>query len=224
MQAGHCASLGEGADVIREFLVWLQDQLGKGAGDTAQSWSQELLGSLNLWGLIEGTHLLSLMLFAGTILFVDLRLVGLTLQRTPVSVVSRRVLPMTLAGFALMVITGSALFFAKPLFYYHNIWFRAKLVFLALALDNIVVFHLRAHRNQDVWDALPRPPADTRLLATLSLVSWLLVITMGRFMAYSWFDCGKPIPHWINVAQDCKASEHGAVDASAMIAIGGQGS
>jgi len=210
--------------VIRAFLVWLQDQLGKGAGDTAQSWSQDLLGSLNLWGLIEGTHLLSLMLFAGTILFVDLRLIGASFQRTPVSVISRRILPLTVVGFSFMVISGAALFFAKPLFYYHNIWFRAKLVFLALALLNIVIFHLRAHRHQQVWDTLPKPPADTRLLAVLSLASWFLVITLGRFMAYSWFDCGKPIPHWINVVQDCKSSEHGAVDASVMTTMGGHGS
>ncbi|OXE35950.1 MAG: hypothetical protein CGW95_10795 [Phenylobacterium zucineum] len=210
--------------MIRAFLVWLQDQLGKGAGDTAQSWSQDLLGSLNLWGLIEGTHLLSLMLFAGTILFVDLRLIGASFQRTPVSVISRRILPLTVVGFSFMVISGAALFFAKPLFYYHNIWFRAKLVFLALALLNIVIFHLRAHRHQQVWDTLPKPPADTRLLAVLSLASWFLVITLGRFMAYSWFDCGKPIPHWINVVQDCKSSEHGAVDASVMTTMGGHGS
>ena len=210
--------------MIREFLVWLQDQWGKGAGDTAQSWSQQLLGSLNLWGLVEGTHLLSLMLFAGTILFVDLRLIGATFQRTPVSVLSRRILPMTVFGFGLMVITGAALFFAKPLFYYHNIWFRAKLIFLALALVNIVIFHLRAHRNQQVWDLLPKPPTETRILAAISLASWLLVIILGRFMAYSWFDCGKPIPHWVNLVQECKTSEHGAVDASAMAAIGGTGS
>ncbi|OYU71142.1 MAG: hypothetical protein CFE28_14750 [Alphaproteobacteria bacterium PA2] len=210
--------------MVREFLVWLQDHLGKGPSDTAQSWSQSLLGSLNFWGLIEGTHLLSLMLFAGTILFVDLRLLGATFQRTPVSVLSRRVLPMTVFGFALMIVTGMALFFAKPLFYYHNIWFRAKLVFLALAMINIVVFHVRARRNQEKWDALPKPPADTRLLAALSLTSWVLVITLGRFMAYSWFDCGKPIPHWVNVVQDCQASENGAVDLSAMTKAGGQGS
>lgn len=210
--------------MIREFLVWVQDHLGKGTGDTAQSWSEQLLGSLNFWGLIEGTHLLSLMLFAGTILFVDLRLLGVTLQRTPVSVVSRRVLPMTILGFGFMVITGLALFYAKPLFYYHNIWFRAKLVFLALAMLNIVVFHVRAHRNQAAWDTLPKPPADTRLLAALSLTSWLLVITLGRFMAYSWFDCGKPIPHWINVVQECSASEHGAVDVESLAVAGGQGS
>ena len=43
--------------MIREALVWLQNELGKGAGDTAQSWSEALLGSLNFWGLLEGTHL-----------------------------------------------------------------------------------------------------------------------------------------------------------------------
>ena len=53
--------------MIRAFLVWLQTTLGKGPGPDDQSWSEALLGSLNFWGLLEGTHLLTLMLFAGTI-------------------------------------------------------------------------------------------------------------------------------------------------------------
>ena len=198
--------------MIRDFLVWLQNDLGKGVGDTAQSWSEALLGSLNLWSLLEGTHLLTLMLFAGTIFVVDLRLLGVTFRRTPISVVSDRVLPLTVAGFALMVATGSALFFAKPLFYYHNIWFRAKLIFLAAAMINITVFHLRAQRNRLAWDAAPTPPLTTRTMAALSLLSWLAVIILGRFMAYDWLECGKPIPHWANVMQACKASEKGAVE------------
>jgi len=198
--------------LVREVLVWLQTGLGKGAGDTAQSWSEALLGSLNFWGLLEGTHLIALMLFAGTIFVVDLRLLGVTFRRTPVSVVSDRVLPLTVAGFALVVVTGLALFFAKPLFYYHNVWFRAKLVFLALAMLNIVVFHARVQRNQSAWDKAETPPRPARISAALSLASWILVIAMGRFIPYDWFECGKPIPHLANVLQDCKASEKGAID------------
>jgi hypothetical protein len=206
--------------VLRAFLVWLQDDLGKGAGDAAQSWSQALLGSLNFWGLLEGTHLLALMLFAGTIFVVDLRLLGVTFRQTPVSTISQKLLPLTLAGFGLVVITGIALFYAKPLFYYHNIWFRAKLVFLALAMLNILIFHMRVRRNQQSWDAAPRPPGRVRAAAVLSLVSWVAVITMGRFLAYDWFECGKPIPHWANVFQACMSSDAGAVDLSALVGPG----
>jgi len=207
--------------LIREALVWLEAELGKGPGDTALSWSQALEGSLNFWNLLEGTHLLTLMLFAGTIFVVDLRLLGVTFGKTPVSVVSERVLPLTVVGFALMIATGLALFFAKPVIYYHSIWFRAKLVFLALAMLNIVVFHTRVQRNQHKWDTLALPPRAARISATLSLISWVAVITMGRFIPYNWFDCGKPIPHIVNVLENCQASEHGAVDKESVAAIAG---
>ena len=193
----------------------MQTELGKGSGDTAQSWSEALLSSPNFWGLLEGTHVLSLMLFFGTILVVDLRLLGVTFRRTPVSELSDRVLPLTVFGFGLMIVTGLALFFAKPVVYYHNLWFRAKLVFLALALVNIVLFHLKVQRNISAWDTLAKPPAAARAGAVASLVAWLCVITLGRFIAYDWFECGKPLPHWVNVAEDCASSEYGARDVKA---------
>jgi hypothetical protein len=205
-------------------LVWLEAELGKGQGDTAMSWSQALEGSLNFWNLLEGTHLLTLMLFAGTIFVVDLRLLGVTFRKTPVSVVSDRVLPLTVVGFALMIATGLGLFLAKPVIYYHSLWFRLKLVFLAAAMINIVIFHTRVQRNQSKWDTLALPPRAARISATLSLISWIAVITMGRFIPYNWFDCGKPIPHIVNVLENCKASEHGAVDKESVATIaGGQG-
>jgi len=149
--------------MILAFLTWLQESLGKGKGDDAQSWSQALISSLNFWSILEGTHLLMLMLFAGTILVVDLRLLGVTFRKTRVSVISSKILPLTVAGFILMIITGAALFFAKPVYYYHNLWFRLKLVFLIAAMINIVVFHYRVQKNQDAWDLKATPPASQRL-------------------------------------------------------------
>ena len=192
--------------MIREFLTWLQNSLGKGEGELAQSWSEALLGSLNFWGIVEGTHVLALMLFAGTILVVDLRLLGVTFRRTPVSLLSAKVLPLTVFGFAIMLATGGLLFFAKPLVYYHNIWFRAKLIFLLLAFINIAYFHMRVQRDQAAWDRAAKPPAGARTSAVISITAWVLVITMGRLMAYSWFECGKPMPAWISAAQECSSA------------------
>ncbi|HEY8615594.1 DUF6644 family protein [Phenylobacterium sp.] len=196
--------------MIRDFLVWLQTELGKGPGEYPMSWSEALLGSLNFWGLLEGTHLLALMLFAGTIFVVDLRLLGVTFKRTPVSVLSDKVLPLTVFGFVIVLLTGLALFYAKPLVYYHNIWFRAKLVFIVLALLNIVIFHRRVQRNISDWDGLAKPPGAARASAAISLAAWVIVIMLGRFIAYDWFECGKPLPDWANALQECAASEKGA--------------
>src|ERR1700759_2591330 len=119
---------------IDAFLNWLEHVWGKGPTPDGQSFSELLLGSLNFWNLLEGTHLIALMLFAGTILVVDLRLLGVTFRKTRVSVISDKILPLTIFGFAFVVITGLGLTFAKPLFYYHNIFFRVKMVLIAIAL------------------------------------------------------------------------------------------
>jgi hypothetical protein len=207
--------------MILSILTWLQNSLGKGHGDDAQSWSQALLGSLNFWNLLEGTHLITLMVFAGTIFIVDLRLLGVIFRGTKVSVVSDKVLPLTVAGFILMVLTGLALFYAKPIFYYHNIWFRAKLIFILAAMINIVVFHYRVQKNIAAWDDAPSPPSSAKISAVLSLSAWLLVIVMGRFIAYNWFECGKPQTDFINWAQSCSTSEHGAMSPNGKITLVG---
>jgi len=198
--------------MIDAFLNWLQHSLGKGSADDAQSWSEALLGSLNFWSLLEGTHLIALMLFAGTILVVDLRLLGVTFRKTKVSVISDAILPLTIFSFAFVMITGLGLLFAKPLFYYHNIWFRAKMVILALALLNILIFHGRIQATQDSWDSDAKPPRAARMAAAGSLIAWLLVITCGRFIPYDWFECGKPQTTFINWVQECKTSEKGEVN------------
>jgi len=198
--------------LIRDVLVWLATKVGKGPGEYDPSWSEALASTLNVWGLLEGTHVLSLMLFAGTIFLVDFRLLGWGFKKTPVSVISDRILPLTVFGFALMVVTGVALFYAKPLLYYHNLWFRLKLIFLIVATINILVFHYRVQKDRERWDADEKPPAKARISAAVSISAWVLVITFGRFIAYDWYECGKPLPHWANLAQECAVSERGAID------------
>jgi hypothetical protein len=198
--------------MLDSILNWFQHVLGKGPGDDAQSWSEALLGSLNFWDLLEGTHLIGLMLFAGTILIVDLRLLGVVFRKSPVSLISDKVLPLTVFGFIFTVLTGLGLLFAKPLFYYHDIWFRAKMVFLALAMINILVFHGRVQATQSGWDSDATPPKAARLSAGLSLLCWFLVISCGRFIPYNWYECGKPQPDFINWVEECKTSEKGAVN------------
>lgn len=175
-------------------MAWLQfvfgahrDAAGHVLSDT--SFSAQLQSSEQLWMLLEGAHVLTLMLFAGTILFVDLRLLGLVLRGTPVSKVTAGILPYTVGGFAVMLITGLALFFANPFEYYHNFIFRLKIGFLLAAAINIFLFHHRVQADRESWDLAPRPPASARASAAVSLSLWIVVIVAGRYVAYDWFRC-----------------------------------
>ncbi|MCG8468807.1 MAG: hypothetical protein MJB57_11470, partial [Gemmatimonadetes bacterium] len=86
---------------MESFLEWL--------GSTP--WSVALLESLWVWPLLESAHVLTLILFVGTVMFNDLRLLGWTMRDVPVSQVTRRLLPWTRFGFAIMVVTGLLIFY-----------------------------------------------------------------------------------------------------------------
>lgn len=183
--------------MVSEWLAYWQyqvgatlDAAGRALPDT--SWSAQLQSSERLWMILEGTHVLTLMVFAGTILFVDLRLLGVILRRSPVSGVADSVLPWTVGGFVVTILTGSALFLSNPLEYFHNFAFRVKLVFLLAAAINIFWFHFRVQSNRARWDTLELPPRAARVSAATSLALWFMVIVAGRYMAYDWVKCMNP--------------------------------
>ena len=156
------------------------------------TWSISLRESLLVWPMLEASHIMTLMLFVGTIMVVDLRLLGVIFKTTPISEVDKKILPLTVAGFILLVITGVVLFYAKPLTYYNNLFFRVKLVLIAIAMINILVFHFRVQKNQDAWDTAEKPPTSVRVIASISLASWIFVVVFGRLIAYGdWVHCEK---------------------------------
>jgi len=83
--------------------------------------------------IVVAVHILGLTLSVGTLLWVDLRLLGVALQRARVSEVYRSLAPWFLVGFALMLASGATLFAAFATSAYANFWFRMKMAALVLA-------------------------------------------------------------------------------------------
>jgi len=180
--------------VILSFLEWL--------GSTP--WSIALLESLYAWPLVESTHVLSLALFVGTAVINDLRLLGWTMNSVPVSEVTGRLLPWTRVGFAVIVITGLLLFYSDPVRYYHNIFFRLKILLLVVAGLNVFVFHRGIHRRVAEWSLDPLLPRQARVAGAVSLAVWALIVVAGRMIAYNWFDCDiQPQSDLVNWAAGC---------------------
>lgn len=178
---------------LLSFAEWLD----------AQAWSTALHESLYMYPWIESTHVLTLMLFAGTLIAVDLRLLGVAFRDVPVSEMTSRMLPWTVAGFVIMVITGVLLFYAIPVRTYQSLWFRIKVVLLVVAGLNAWYMHRKIMANRTEWDTAPKPPRGARLSAAVSLTAWAGVIITGRFIAYNWFDCDRPQPDWVIFLAGC---------------------
>ena len=144
----------------------------------------------SIWGypIVESVHVLTLCVFLGLTLMFDLRLLGVTLVRTPASEVAGRLMPWIVAGFVVMVTTGALLFFAIPVKTYLNIFFRLKVAFLLMAGVNVAVFQRTISRSMGQWDLAAVPPLRARLAGGVSLALWAAIVVAGRMIAYNWFD------------------------------------
>lgn len=127
-------------------------------------------------------HLLGLVLLVGGIGLLDLRLAGL-LRRLPVADLSAVLTPLALAGLALMALSGPILFAADAVSLAASEIFRLKLLLIAAALANALLFRWRYRGRLANWDAAP--PAGGRALALLSIGLWLWIAGLGRWIAYA---------------------------------------
>jgi len=127
-------------------------------------------------------HLLGLVMLIGAIGIVDLRLVG-AFRAIPVAPLYRSLIPVAIAGLILMVPSGATMFAADAAGMAGSIVFRWKIMLVAIAIINAVVFHMLWRCRIDQWDAAP--PLAGRLMAAGSLMLWLTIGTLGRMIAYS---------------------------------------
>jgi hypothetical protein len=145
----------------------------------------EIRDSLLLFPLLESAHVIGLALVFGTVLIIDLRLLGLAAVHRSFSRLGADTLPWTLGAFALTAITGALMFITNAAVYFHNNWFRAKVLMLVLAALNAIAFELTARRRIVEWDLARSAPRSARIIATISLVIWFGVIVAGRMIGFT---------------------------------------
>jgi hypothetical protein len=134
------------------------------------------------YAAVNLVHLLGLTLLLGSMLLLDLRLLGLG-RRLSLPEVSRLLTPVALIGLLLQAGSGFALFAADAGPLSSNIAFLLKLALIATALVNAVLFRWLWSGSLIDWDR--SAPLAGRLQAALSVFLWLGVAAAGRLIAYT---------------------------------------
>lgn len=160
---------------VTPMLEWLQ----------RTSVAVEIRDSLYTFPVLESIHVVGLALVFGTVAILDLRLLGIASTERPVSRLIADLLKWTWAAFALTALTGGLMFTTNALVYFHNSWFRAKMILLALAAVNMLVFELTARKTISQWDGARSTPRAAKIVATVSLVIWVGVIVAGRVIGFT---------------------------------------
>ncbi|RBP85815.1 hypothetical protein EBI01_01680 [Marinomonas rhizomae] len=140
-----------------------------------------------VWPTLESLHFIGLCLLFGSLLFIDLRALGLA-RMIPFPAVEPFIL-VSLIGFFINLATGVAFLFGDPSRYFINPSFQLKMLCIILALLNALYFSLRMKKRRNA-DAIEQGgnevvmPLDMKLAAGVSLALWIAVIVFGRLIPY----------------------------------------
>jgi hypothetical protein len=130
------------------------------------------------WGfaVVEAVHLLALAVLGGSVLIVDLRLLGLVFRSESSLRISRDLGRFLLGSLLVMILSGIGLLSEEAGKCYYSPAFRWKMVLLACA----IVFYFTLHRRALLAAEQIRPPVWARSAAVISMTLWLGVGVAGR--------------------------------------------
>jgi hypothetical protein len=140
---------------------------------------QAIRESRFLFPIIESLHLLALTVLLGSVLVLNLRLLGAGLRSQPMRLTARSLAPLTSWSLLVMLITGSLLFCSEALKCYDSPPFLVKMAALFLA----IVFHWTVFRptvNSPVERGRPRRIATS----VVSMSLWFGVAVAGRAIGF----------------------------------------
>ena len=152
--------------------------------------------SVYVYPIVLSTHVACIALFGGLILVTNLRLLGWVLTDIPAGALIQSLRPWKQAGFTVMVTCGILLGASKAEEYLTNPFFLAKMALLVGVGLHGLYFGAKVYRR----DERPISPSTARTAAVLSLMLWVGVVSMGRWIAY--YDppsplgqqAGRPVP------------------------------
>jgi hypothetical protein len=164
-----------GGPGLRALLVWAEASTLGHVMRESGPWT---------YAVVNVVHILGVAALFGSVLVIDLRLLGLG-RRLPIVVVSAATTPVTAGGLAIAFVTGSAMLATKATAYANNPFLPIKFLAITLGLLNILVLNLLPTWRSRGARELSR--AENRLLAAMggiSLGCWFAAVSAGRMIGY----------------------------------------
>jgi hypothetical protein len=134
--------------------------------------------------IVQTVHLLSISAVMGSIVLIDLRVLGLALPSQSTTELVRRLMPWTWCALPCLAVSGLVFVFARPNRYLVNPVFGLKFAMLAPAIILGVVFQWASGKDASFWEQSRWRRGLAKTVAGVSLLLWLGVAMAGRWIAY----------------------------------------
>lgn len=163
------------ATTLPEFSLWVTDW-------PLAIWLQEHF--LAIPGF-QTLHILSIAGLFGSVLMLNLRVLGLKGMDQSLAATFARYRAWTWWSLAALVASGVILLISEPVRNMVNAVFWLKMIALVLAVTASLWFQGSVKRNMGELDVSPQGHAAIRVGAWAVIVLWLVVMIGGRWIAYS---------------------------------------
>jgi len=160
---------------MRQLLIWIE---GTGLGHFMREsgpWT---------YAVVNVAHIFGVAALFGSLLVLDLRLLGLW-RRVRLAELASAVTPVATTGFVMAVLSGSAMLATKATAYVDNPFLLIKFPAIALGLVNVGVLNATpAWKSRATGEPSPGQERQLAFLGGISLACWLTAITCGRMIAF----------------------------------------
>ena len=140
---------------------------------------EAIRNSLWLFPVVEAVHLVGLALLGGSVIVVELRMLGLTLRTLPVATVVRNTRPYLILAIVVMFATGIPLALSEMIKLYYNFSWWVKITTLPIAILYTFLIHDRFAVREESGRWL------LGVLGMISLLLWFTVAGAGRWIGFS---------------------------------------
>ena len=138
-------------------------------------WVTLLATSRWLYGLVSVVHYSAVFFCVGTIVLLDLRILGVADRNQALSALAGQLQPWTRIGFGAVAVSGFLLFAVEAGDFAAVTPFRLKMLVIVLA----VVSALAIEWSLPKWDRAPAMPVTARVVALISILLWLGTILVS---------------------------------------------
>jgi hypothetical protein len=135
--------------------------------------------------IVQTLHILSVTAIMGSVVLIDLKVLGLALPSQGTTELVRRLMPWTWCALPVLALSGLVFVCARPARYLSNPVFGLKFAMLTPAIMLAVVFQSGSRKEAHFWERSRGRRVAARTVAGVSLLLWIGVVMAGRWIAYA---------------------------------------
>jgi len=168
---------------VNALLLGLAETIDGGALQAGALWALRSIPGFP--PLIQTVHILGIAAIMGSVVMINLRMLGLALPSQSLPEMNRRLMPWLWWALVTNLVSGGFFLFARPYRYFDNPVFLWKLAFLVPAIIVSYLVYMLSIRSEDGWSRTAMRRASCKIVALLSLGLWVMTAMAGRWIAYA---------------------------------------